>query len=284
MSASPAAAGPAARVLLPAGGWRRRPARPASGPRPGRARAGSRSWSRAPASGERRFKPSDPALEDSVARGRARCCASRVRSPTLLDGGWQLAGRAPQRAAAIAAPAGGSGGVLETAAGLRGIDLIHAFLEPYETAIPAAELAAELGVPWIADLQDPWALDEANVKITRWHLSLERSRMRRGLRTAAAIVMNTPEAAAAAARRVPRARGADHARDPERVRRRRLARPGVRRATTTPSASSTREPCTRRRDWAIGGPLARGACSAVTSLQWTCSPARTCTCSPPCAR
>ena len=235
-----------------------------------------------PGEGERRFKPSDPELEDILPEG-VRVLRVPGPEPALLDGGWQaraerLSGRRDRRARWWIR------GVLETAAGLRGIDLIHAFLEPYETAIPAAGLAEELGVPWIADLQDPWALDEANVKITRWHLSLERSRMRRGLRTGRGDRDEHAGGGRRRRRRVPRARGADHARDPERVRRRRLARPGAASATTTPSASSTPGPCTRRRDWAIGGPLARGACSAGTSLQWTCSPARTCTCSPPCAR
>jgi hypothetical protein len=87
-------------------------------------------------------------------------------------------------------------GVEETASGLEdGVDLIHAFLEPYETAFAATRLAARFGVPWIADLQDPWALDEVRVHITQAHLLQDRWRMKRGLRTADAIVMNTPEAA-----------------------------------------------------------------------------------------
>src|SRR5205085_2065418 len=47
-----------------------------------------------------------------------------------------------------------------------------------------------------ADLQDPWALDEMWVYPTRWHRRRDLGRMRRVLGTAAAIVMNTPEAAA----------------------------------------------------------------------------------------
>ena len=49
--------------------------------------------------------------------------------------------------------------------------------------------------PWIADLGDPWALDEMMIYPTGLHRRLECRLMRRGLSTAAAIVMSTPEAA-----------------------------------------------------------------------------------------
>ena len=41
-----------------------------------------------------------------------------------------------------------------------GAKLLYASVVPYDLAEPAARLARELGVPWVADLQDPWALDE----------------------------------------------------------------------------------------------------------------------------
>jgi glycosyltransferase involved in cell wall biosynthesis len=85
----------------------------------------------------------------------------------------------------------------------RGTDLVHAFLEPYETAWAAAQVASSVGVPWTADLQDPWALDELRVQVTRLHLVLERSRMRRALSSAAAVVMNTDVAAEALVRELP---------------------------------------------------------------------------------
>jgi hypothetical protein len=84
---------------------------------------------------------------------------------------------------------------------------VHAFLEPYETATAATAVAARLGIPWIADLQDPWALDEVRVHITRIHTAQDRWRMRRGLRSAAAMVMNTGEAARAVARELPELAG-----------------------------------------------------------------------------
>jgi glycosyltransferase involved in cell wall biosynthesis len=49
-------------------------------------------------------------------------------------------------------------------------------------------------VPWIADLRDPWALDEMRVYQSAAHRKLELRHMRHSLESAAAIVMNTPEA------------------------------------------------------------------------------------------
>ena len=74
------------------------------------------------------------------------------------------------------------------------IDVIFGELVPYTTAQPAAELARILRKPWVADLQDPWALDEMWVYPSGLHRRRDRARMRSLLRSAAAIVMNTPEA------------------------------------------------------------------------------------------
>ena len=76
-----------------------------------------------------------------------------------------------------------------------GIDVILGELVPYETAFGVERLGRLLGVPWIADLQDPWALDEMWLYPSVIHRLADRSRMRSTLRTAAAVVMNTPEAA-----------------------------------------------------------------------------------------
>jgi glycosyltransferase involved in cell wall biosynthesis len=83
------------------------------------------------------------------------------------------------------------------------VDLILASLIPYETAFAAAELSRELGVPWVADLEDPWALDEMRVAPTAIHQRRDLARMRRGLATASAIVMNTAEAAVRVRRELP---------------------------------------------------------------------------------
>jgi glycosyltransferase involved in cell wall biosynthesis len=76
-----------------------------------------------------------------------------------------------------------------------GCDLIYASLIPYDTGQTAARLSRALGIPWVADLQDPWALDEMWLYPSALHRGIDRRRMRRVLGSAAAIVMNTPEAA-----------------------------------------------------------------------------------------
>ena len=75
------------------------------------------------------------------------------------------------------------------------IDVIYASLIPYETAEAAARLSAAIGRPWVADLQDPWALDEMWLYPTALHRRNDMRRMRGLLSTASAVVMNTQEAA-----------------------------------------------------------------------------------------
>jgi glycosyltransferase involved in cell wall biosynthesis len=84
-----------------------------------------------------------------------------------------------------------------------GTDLVFGELVPYLTARPAERLARELDKPWVADLQDPWALDEMWLYPTAAHRLRDRARMRSLLRTAAAVVMNTPEAALRVRRSFP---------------------------------------------------------------------------------
>ncbi len=74
-------------------------------------------------------------------------------------------------------------------------DVIVVSMPPYQSAPVGAALARDLGVPWVADLRDPWALDEMTIYGTRVHRILEQRNMRVMLRTAAAIVTTTPEAA-----------------------------------------------------------------------------------------
>ncbi len=74
------------------------------------------------------------------------------------------------------------------------VDVVVASLAPYSTAEAAARLASELGVPWVADLRDPWALDEVRSHPTAAHRTLDRRRMRQALRSAAAIVLTCEEA------------------------------------------------------------------------------------------
>jgi hypothetical protein len=72
--------------------------------------------------------------------------------------------------------------------------LIFVTMSPFSDAHVASMLSAKYGIPWVADLRDPWALDEFQVYRTRWHRRLERRRMRAALRTASRVIMNTPEA------------------------------------------------------------------------------------------
>ena len=85
----------------------------------------------------------------------------------------------------------------------RDTDLIFGELIPYTTSEAAARLSAELGVPWVADLQDPWALDEMSLYPSGVHRHRDEKRMRRVLATASAIIMNTPEATERVRRRFP---------------------------------------------------------------------------------
>jgi glycosyltransferase involved in cell wall biosynthesis len=84
---------------------------------------------------------------------------------------------------------------VEASAAVGDADVVYALMSPYSTAEAAAKVASHLGKPWIADLGDPWALDEMMLYPTRLHWRRELATMRRVLGTAAAIVMTTPEAA-----------------------------------------------------------------------------------------
>jgi glycosyltransferase involved in cell wall biosynthesis len=82
-------------------------------------------------------------------------------------------------------------------------DLIYVQMQPYDTAEVGTWLAQSSGKPWVADLLDPWALDEMMIYPTRFHRSRELARMGSTLATASAIVMNTPEAAIRVRRELP---------------------------------------------------------------------------------
>jgi glycosyltransferase involved in cell wall biosynthesis len=83
------------------------------------------------------------------------------------------------------------------------VDVMIGELVPYLTAEPVQKVAEETDVPWVADLQDPWALDEMWLYPTFFHRYRDLRRMRRALESADAVIMNTPEATARVARRFP---------------------------------------------------------------------------------
>lgn len=87
------------------------------------------------------------------------------------------------------------------------VDLIFATMSPFESGAAAVRLASETGKPWVADLRDPWALDEWRTYPTALHRRLELKKMERTLASAAAVVMNTPEAADSLRAALPRLAG-----------------------------------------------------------------------------
>lgn len=85
----------------------------------------------------------------------------------------------------------------------RGVDIVYASMSPYESGVVAARLARELGAPWVADLRDPWALDEMAVYPTGAHRRSELASMRSVLATADAVVLNCAEAERVVRERFP---------------------------------------------------------------------------------
>jgi glycosyltransferase involved in cell wall biosynthesis len=140
---------------------------------------------------ESRWTPVDRSLEQDVAAGTT--VRRLPTQPPPSAGGWR--GRA-NRWLGLQDPffrwweAG-----IETAAEGGPADLVYASMSPFESGAAAARIAARRGIPWVADLRDPWALDEMQVYPSRIHRRADRRRMCRVLGTAAAVVANTEEAA-----------------------------------------------------------------------------------------
>jgi glycosyltransferase involved in cell wall biosynthesis len=132
---------------------------------------------------------------DATLGGEITCEVRRIAEPEPLpSGGWR--GRA-ERALALEGPWASwwRTGAANLARTVPDVDLVYAWMQPYESGELAAELASELRVPYVADLGDPWALDEMLVYLTGAHRRLALARMRKALKPADAIVMSTPEAA-----------------------------------------------------------------------------------------
>lgn len=71
--------------------------------------------------------------------------------------------------------------------------IVFVTMSPFADAGVAGELAKRHHLPWVADLRDPWALDEFQVHRSFWHRHRERGRMRAALASASLVIMNTPE-------------------------------------------------------------------------------------------
>jgi glycosyltransferase involved in cell wall biosynthesis len=83
------------------------------------------------------------------------------------------------------------------------VGLIYVWMQPYASAAAGARLSRALDRPWVADLGDPWVLDEMMIFPSALHRRRALGEMRRLLGTASAIVMSTPEAASRLAKQFP---------------------------------------------------------------------------------
>jgi glycosyltransferase involved in cell wall biosynthesis len=92
----------------------------------------------------------------------------------------------------------------ETARSQRPYRAILATMSPFENCLPASILADRFKIPWIADLRDPWALDEFQIYPSWIHRKFEKRRMESSLRSASLIIMNTPTSAALVREQFPK--------------------------------------------------------------------------------
>lgn len=86
-------------------------------------------------------------------------------------------------------------------------DLIFVTMSPFDGADACSVISRRTGIPWIADLRDPWALDEFQLHRSRWHRELEKAQMAKSLESAALVIMNTPESARRVKEELPRLQG-----------------------------------------------------------------------------
>ena len=77
-------------------------------------------------------------------------------------------------------------GAVEAGAQFDDVDVVYSWMSPYDSAEAALRLSQAIGKPWVADLGDPWALDEMMVFPSGLHRQQELRRMRRLLASAAA--------------------------------------------------------------------------------------------------
>lgn len=74
-------------------------------------------------------------------------------------------------------------------------DLLMVTMSPFQDAPIAIRLSLRYDLPWVADLRDPWALDEFQMYRSFWHAGRDRKKMRQDLSSASLVIMNTPVAA-----------------------------------------------------------------------------------------
>jgi glycosyltransferase involved in cell wall biosynthesis len=99
-------------------------------------------------------------------------------------------------------------GAVETSlAGAGEADVVYATMSPWASGYAALETARRLNLPWVADLRDPWALDEMMFYPTGVHRRLETRAMGKLLSQADGVVMNTEEARWRLLQRFPQMQG-----------------------------------------------------------------------------
>ena len=129
-----------------------------------------------------------PSLPSPAARASSVFRASRPRAAEALRRHWYAARHVPDKQAGWVALAVALG-----SAALRDFrpDLIVASAPPYSGLVAAARLSAASGVPWVAELRDPWSGNAYNDR-PAWRDWLDRVMERRTLRGAAALVTVSP--------------------------------------------------------------------------------------------
>ena len=156
-------------VPLPADRWLGRAAAAEDGAVPARARLRARGRDRAavrpPTAGRRRTRRCWPSCPSGSTIGRVAACRA--------SGDAARAGAAAQSAGSASGRRGAQWWIegsteLGVEAGPAS-DLIYVWMQPYDSAEAGASLSRTLGKPWVADLGDPWALDEMMVYPTALH-------------------------------------------------------------------------------------------------------------------
>ncbi|HJR18099.1 MAG TPA: glycosyltransferase family 4 protein [Actinomycetota bacterium] len=146
----------------------------------------------APGGSADRWSPTDTTLDGEVPDSVE---VRRVPGPEpVQSSGWRVRGERWLRVRSPWDRWWVSGSINAATRPASDVDLVYVWMQPYNSARAGAELAVRLGRPWVADLGDPWALDEMRIYPSALHRALDAREMRRLLSTAAAIVMSTPEA------------------------------------------------------------------------------------------
>ena len=132
------------------------------------------------------FPPPDRA--SAVAPASVSIETGRSRAKAALRRHWYALRQIPDKQASWIVPAVAQGGAI-----LRDFrpDLILASAPPYSGLIAAARQSAASGVPWVAELRDPWFGNSYNDR-PAWRDWLDRVMERRTLRSAAALVAVSP--------------------------------------------------------------------------------------------